>query len=111
MFPMRFLRLLHPTGRNGFNSWPKSATPLPQPLLRKEATNGAEHHRQEPDSAPTNRAEHYRPEPDSASELWTEHAAEPSELWAERAAESPEFCKQLRIYRIRWCLVWRWFAW
>src|SRR6266446_5037364 len=39
MFPMRFLRLLHPTGRSGFNSWPKSAAPLPQPLLRKETTN------------------------------------------------------------------------
>src|SRR5258708_37955641 len=39
MFPMRFLRLLHPTGRSGFNSWPKSAAPLLQPLLSKESTN------------------------------------------------------------------------
>jgi hypothetical protein len=36
---MRFLRLLHPTGRSGFNSWPKSAAPLLQPLLSKESTN------------------------------------------------------------------------
>jgi len=41
---MPFLGLLHPTGRSGFNSWPKSAAPLPkpllrQPLLRKESTN------------------------------------------------------------------------
>src|SRR5258706_15831764 len=39
MFPMRFLGLLHPTGRSGFDSWRKPAAPLPQPLLRKEATN------------------------------------------------------------------------
>jgi hypothetical protein len=31
--------LLHPTGRSGFNSWPKPAAPLPHPLIREEATN------------------------------------------------------------------------
>ena len=39
---MRFLGLLHPTGRTGFDSWRKPAAPLPQPLLRKEATNDLE---------------------------------------------------------------------
>jgi hypothetical protein len=33
-------RLLHRTGPSGFNSWPKSATPLP--LLRKETTNDSQ---------------------------------------------------------------------
>src|SRR6266478_6290058 len=36
---MPFLRLLHPTGRSGFNSWLKSAALLPQPLLSRAATN------------------------------------------------------------------------
>src|ERR1700716_1800966 len=36
---MPFLRFLRQTGRSGFNSWPKPAAPLPQPLLRKAATN------------------------------------------------------------------------
>src|SRR5260221_14503695 len=39
MFPMPFLRLLSQTGRSEFNSWPKSAAPLLQPLLRKAVAN------------------------------------------------------------------------
>ena|ERR1700730_15102901 len=39
MFPMPFLRLLSQTGRSGFNSWPKSAAPLLQLLLRKATAN------------------------------------------------------------------------
>src|SRR6266850_6734037 len=39
MFPIPFLRLLSQTGRSGFNSWPKSAAPLLQPLLSKAAAN------------------------------------------------------------------------
>jgi hypothetical protein len=31
-----------PNGQSGFNSWPKSATPLPLPLLRKETTNDSQ---------------------------------------------------------------------